>query len=529
MPGRQLFHATSLATLILACIATPVLAQQAKNVFCLADGTTIGVERFEARDGKYFLYVAGATTPLEYPASAVRGIDSPYCGVAPASRAFGIHGSNTIGERLMPMLIEAFAVKRFGSRPQVKPTQPEEQEITLRSGAETKAMIDFKAKGSGTAAKGLVEGKALIGMSSRQMKVEEAEPIKAKLGVDPFGPGSEHILAMDGLAVIVSEDNPVQRLTLDQLCRIFSGETSSWRDVGGPDRPISLYRRDNKSGTFDTFKHLVLDTPACKKPIAASARAFESSELLSASVAKDPGGIGFVAMPYLGRNRALEIASSCGVASAPSRFSIKSEEYPLARRLYLYSLGVPSDPVAAEILRFALSDEAQGVVTDAEFFNLAVEFQDPEDQLRWAKRIADEPTTGLPPDKDVPRRAVQPFASTITQMRRASMELRFESGSYTLDTRAMQDIDRLARYLQSSGMAGKRFLIAGFADSDGAWPTNDRLAYKRAETVADHLRRAGVRVAPTDIRSFAYLAPVACNDTDAGKSKNRRVEVWIAR
>jgi phosphate transport system substrate-binding protein len=115
-------------------------------------------------------------------------------------------------------------------------------------------------------------------------------------------------------------------------------------------------------------------------------------------------------------------------------------------------------------------------------------------------------------------------------MRRASMELRFETGSYTPDTRAMQDIDRLARHLlQSSGMAGKRFLIAGFADSDGAWPTNDKRAYKRAETVADHLRRAGVRVVPTNIRSFAYLAPVACNDTDAGKSKNRRVEVWIAR
>lgn len=537
----------SISRLCLAC-AAPVLAasislfcaetaaaQQTKTIFCFADGTTIGAERFETRDGKFYIYVTGSATPLEYPASMVRGIDSPQCAAVPpipvpAAGHFGIQGSNTIGERLMPLLIESYAVKKLGQRPAVKPgSEPEAQEISLRSGAETKAVIDFKAKGSGTAPKALVEGKALIGMMSRQMKNDEADSVKAKFGVDPLAPGNEHVLALDGLAVIVNETNPVRRLTLDKLCGMFSGAISNWRDVGGADQPIALYRRDNKSGTFDTFKHLVLDPSSCGKPISVSARAFESSEQLSESVFKDPNGVGFVAIPYVGKNRAVEIDSSCGVVSAPSRFSIKSEEYPLARRLYLYTIGAPSDPVAQEILHFALSDEAQSVVTDAEFYNLAVEFEDEADQRRWAQTFAEHPTTGLPPGKEAPGVAVRAFQAGLALSRRATLEFRFQPGSAALDTRALADVKRLATYLQSSEAAGKHFKIIGFADADGGWTPNDRLARQRAQSVVDHLSQAGVRVPSRNLASFSYLAPVACNDTEAGKAKNRRVEIWIER
>jgi len=430
----------------------------------------------------------------------------------------------------MPLLIETYAVRKFSQRPAFKPgSEPETQEITLRAGADAKAVIDFRARGSGTAPAGLLGGAAQIGMMSRQMKSEEAEPIKAKYGVDPLAPGNEHVLALDGLAVIVHEGNDLRRLTPAQLCDAFSGAATNWRDFGGAERPITVYRRDNKSGTFDTFKSLVLDAPDCKKKIAANAVAFESSEQLSASVAKDAGAIGFVAMPYVGRNRAVEIGSSCGVVSAPSRFSIKSEEYPLARRLHLYTLGSPADPIAQDIVRFSLSDEAQNVVAEAEFIDLAVEYEDEADQRRWTRSFEENPGLGLPAGKDVPRPALALFRNRLNDSRRSSLEFRFQIGSADLDTRALEDVRRLARFLRSREAAGRRFRIVGFADSNGSWTANDRLARQRAEKVAQQLTAAGVSIPRSSLLSFSYLAPVACNDADAGRAKNRRVEIWIDR
>ncbi|MGA8171005.1 MAG: phosphate ABC transporter substrate-binding/OmpA family protein [Methylocystis sp.] len=526
---QLLRRAALLAALLVACVPA---SAQSKTMFCFADGTTIGAERFETRDGKFFLYVAGSSTPLEYPVASVRGIDAPTCSPsqsATPSGKFGIHGSNTIGERLMPMIIEGFAVKNYGARPSFKPIAPEEQEIALHQGSDVKATIDFRAHGSKTAPEGLLAGKAQIGMSSSRMKQEYVDKIRDQFNTNSLASENEHVLAMDGIAVIVNQDSPVDQLTLEQLCRVFSGQATNWSELGGPDRPITVYRRDNKSGTFDTFKHLVLDTSACQKTIAASAHAFESSELLSAEVSKDLGGVGFIAMPYVGKNRALKIGSSCGVASSPSPFSIKSEEYPLSRRLYLYTVGQPNDPVARDVLKFALSDDAQPIIADAEFYNLAVEFQDPQEQRAWAGKISDNPTFGLPADKELSPVAVRAFSRAMEDSRRSSMEFRFETGSSALDTRAQQDVARLARYLRQLGSSSKRFQIVGFADTDGSWVRNERLARQRAETVAMQLRDAGVNMPRGAIQSFSFLAPVACNDTDAGKSKNRRVEVWIQR
>ena len=520
----------SLAILGFVITVGPSRAQQHETVFCIDDGEKIAAARFEQKDEKYFLYVDGNAEPLEFAAARVRGINVDPC-PAPAQTStqvphFGVHGSNTIGERLMPMIIDAYGEKRFGSPAIHKPGAPEEEEITLKAGDETKAVIDFHAHGSGTAPKGLLNGSAVIGMASRRLKKEEADAIQARFNVDPLMPGNEHVLALDGLAVIVNPANPIKQLSLEQIARIFSGAVTNWNEVGGEDRPITVYRRDDKSGTYDTFVSLVLSPLNLK--ISPSATKFESSEQLSAAVLADTGGIGFIAVPYVGKNDALKIASNCGLTSAPSRFAIKSEEYPLARRLYLYTIGTPSEPVANDLLKFALSEDAQSIATDAGFYDLSVEFQDDADQRRWAQDIVENPGEALPPNKEIPSAAVRYFQKAMDNLRRSSMTFRFASGSSTLDTRAIQDIDRLANYLKQPGIAGRRFLIVGFADADGSWSHNQRLADQRAATVAGLLRKAGAPITRKNVQSLSYMAPVACNDNDAGKSKNRRVEVWIA-
>jgi phosphate transport system substrate-binding protein len=144
--------------------------------------------------------------------------------------------------------------------------------------------------------------------------------------------------------------------------------------------------------------------------------------------------------------------------------------------------------------------------------------------------ILSDPSRGLGPDKQVPPAVLRNFELLMGKVRRTSMVFRFEYGSADLDPRAQQDIGRLARFLQSPAMAGKRFLLVGFADSKGGWSSNNSLANKRAVQVARELGRVGgIRVPQDSLFSFSYMAPTACNDSELGTGKNRRVEVWLTR
>ena len=138
------------------------------------------------------------------------------------------------------------------------------------------------------------------------------------------------------------------------------------------------------------------------------------------------------------------------------------------------------------------------------------------------------PSTGLGEDKEVPAKMVRAFDGVMQGLRRSAVVFRFEYNSADLDVRAQQDLARLARYLRSSSVAGKRFYIAGFADSNGGWSSNARLSAQRATRVAMELQKVGVAVPRENVFALSYMAPVACNDSAAGQAKNRRVEVWLA-
>jgi phosphate transport system substrate-binding protein len=532
--AKLLLRLASLGGLVLGSVLfSPDLAQSQQMQVCFTDGTQMGAERFETRDGKFLLFFPGSSQPLEFPASSVKGINvkceppavPPIQRSVTASR-FGIHGSNTIGERLMPMLIEAYAMKKLGAKPVAKFGASEEQQITLKSTSGIVAVVDLQAHGSATATKDLVDGKSIIGMSSRRINPEETALVTSRFNTNPQA--DERILALDGLAVIVNEANPVKELSLDQIGRIFAGQITNWSDVGGLNRPMSVFRRDDKSGTTDTFKSLVMSINSLT--FSAGVNAFESSEAVSSAVAADAGAIGFIGLPYINRNHPLAITSPCGISSSPTRFNVKTETYPLARRLYLYTAGTPTDPTARDLLEFALSDDAQPIIQEAEFVDQAIDFQDPDEQRQATVDVLTNPTRGLLPDKEVPRETLRAYETLIAGVRRTSLMLRFDQGSSDLDTRAQQDIGRLARFLASPAVAGKKFYIVGFADSKENWSTNVALAQKRAAQVARELERtSGTRVPKDSILSMSYLAPTACNDTDAGMAKNRRVEIWIGR
>ena len=247
--------------------------------------------------------------------------------------------------------------------------------------------------------------------------------------------------------------------------------------MGGADRMIKVLRRDDKSGTFDTFKSLVL-APS-QMEIAPHLRAFEASEALSEEAARDVDAIGVDGMPYVNKNASVVIGSSCGIVGKASKFSVKTEDYPLARRLYLYTIGAPADAVARDFLRHALSDEAQPTIDEAEFVDQSVMFEDESEQSQWASAFAGDPKRGLPPGKVVPANTIAEFAKLTGATRRSSVILRFKEGSADLDNRAIGDVARLARFLKSPSLAGKSFYLVGFADANGDWAGNLGLARHR--------------------------------------------------
>lgn len=189
--------------------------------------------------------------------------------------------------------------------------------------------------------------------------------------------------------------------------------------------------------------------------------------MLSDAVTADRGAIGFLGLPYVNKNHVLAIQSSCGLSSAPTRYSIKTEEYPLARRLYLDTLGMPAEPVARELLDFALSEPAQATIADAGFVEQSIEIEDAAEQTRYVENLIAKPATGI--GKSVPAEAPGNFSRMLAQLRRTSVVFRFEKSGTDLDTRALQDIARLTSFRRAGERTGKRFVIAGFADGNGSW------------------------------------------------------------
>jgi phosphate transport system substrate-binding protein len=333
---------------------------------------------------------------------------------------------------------------------------------------------------------------------------------------------AENVIALDGVVVIVNPANPVGALTLDQLARIFSGEITNWKDVGGTAGPINIYARDSRSGTFDTFRNLVLEAGP-RRELAAQAKRFESSEELSDTVAADTAGIGFIGFAYKRSAKPLSIATTCGLEFAAEPFSVRTEEYPLARRLYFY---VPESRRTAQIddlLKFVLSAKAQPVTNAVGFIGLDVEQSTPSYALERNQYWRLDSTGTQAPQ------LMQSFSQRIAKALRLSVTYRFKSGSTELDNRALEDVRRLAEYIKANPGMAERIMLFGFADALGSFQRNLELSGERALQVADALGAQGVSLPRGQVQGFGVIAPVACGDTENALEKNRRVEVWLRR
>ncbi len=431
-------------------------------------------------------------------------------------------GSNTVGAKLAPDLARVFAAKQGYASSVTKEKSAEEFEFEYsKAESDKKLAFRFEAKGSGTAVPGLVGGQADIGMSSRPVNDKEVDAAKqANLG-DLRAPNIENVIALDGVVVLVNPSNPVKGLNVDQISRIYAGLVKDWAEVGGSPGAIKLYARDKKSGTFDTFKALVLDSS--KRTIAPDVKLFESSEDLSDAVSADPSSIGFTGFAYIRSAKALVVSTSCGLSFQPEAFNVKTEEYPLARRLFFYVPPAKRTPFVDQFVDFTLSSQAQPVVTNAGFIGLGI---DTGSELYTLQRNQYSRLMG-PTALDSSRPLVQGFSERIANSKRLSVTYRFRTGLSDLDNRAIEDIDRLAALLKATPELMQKITLFGFADARGNFQENLILSRNRAQNVANELVKRGVTLSPPQVLGYGIIAPVACNDSDQALEKNRRVEVWV--
>jgi phosphate transport system substrate-binding protein len=409
-----------------------------------------------------------------------------------------LSGSNTIGESLVPSLAEAFLKSQGAVDVHTVAGEKAQEKVVLGTlpGDKIPSAIRIAAHGSATAFTALAEGSCDIGMASRRIKPDEASKL-ASLG-DMLAPASEHIVGLDGIAVIINPANPVNELSKDEIMRIFTGETTNW-PKGSSARPISIYARDDKSGTYDTFKSLVL----AGKPLAPAARRFESSEELSDAVAQDPNGIGFIGLPFVRSAKAVAVSEKGTRSLLPTTLTVATEDYSLSRRLFLYTSATPSNKFARVFVEFALSRQGQDVVASNGFV---------------AQNIA---TVAQAVSDDAPVE----YKKLTEHAERLSLDFRFQAGQSEQDNKAQVDMDRVVSLISEKGTAGEKILLLGFADGIGSPKANQALSLSRARIIQSELVRRGLK--PAVVQGFGSELPVASNETADGREKNRRVEIWV--
>ena len=222
--------------------------------------------------------------------------------------------------------------------------------------------IQVTGGGSGTGIAALINGTTDIAEASRAMKPTEISSAQSKQG----GKVKEIPVALDALSIYVNTANPLTEISLPQARKIYTGQVTNWKEVGGNDAPITLYSRENNSGTYVFFKEHVLQNDDYDP----SAQTLPGTASVVNAVAHDPNGIGYGGIAYAEGIKPLKIKKDDNAPAVEGTLeNAQSGKYGLARELYFYMF--PNKNKAAdEFVAWVLSPDGQKIVTDVGYYPL---------------------------------------------------------------------------------------------------------------------------------------------------------------
>lgn len=223
--------------------------------------------------------------------------------------------------------------------------------------------ITVSESGSGNGAKSLIEGSCDIADMSRFMKTKEFKAAVDK-GITPVA----HVIAMDGLPILVHPSNPINNLTVTQVCAIYTGKITNWKELGGPDRKIVVISRDTNSGTYETFHKLVMthkiNGKKIKEKIMSGSEYVGSNGAIRQRIQTTPAAIGYAGIGFV--DKTVKALTINGVK--PTARTVASGKYPISRPLYMFTNGYPK--LGSNLHAFItlyLSEKGQEIIEDIGF------------------------------------------------------------------------------------------------------------------------------------------------------------------
>ncbi len=214
--------------------------------------------------------------------------------------------------------------------------------------------VTVSESGSGNGAKSLINNTCTIAAMSRAMKEQEIAAARKK-GINPVA----HVVAIDGLAIVVHPANTVRSLTKAQIAAIYRGTVTNWKDVGGPNSRITVIQRESNSGTEESFKELIIGKGV---QVTANAETQSSNGAMKNRISTTPSAIGFLGLGFVDRSvKAIAVNSVM-----PNIATVKNSSYPVTRPLYFYTNGQPAG-VIKQFIDLSGTPEGKKMISELGF------------------------------------------------------------------------------------------------------------------------------------------------------------------
>lgn len=416
-----------------------------------------------------------------------------------------VQGVTDLGDELVSALAEAY-LRSEGGTDIEQATDGGVATVTgVRRFRGQRVTFEIAAENEDRAFESLEAGDADAVLAARSISKDEEQAYAGQ--ADMTSVGNEHVVALDGIAIVAEQVTDVDSMSVAQLRDIYTCKVDNWSQIGGPDLPITAYAAPEQSVIAEFFAAEVLgDDQLCEdveRP---------GDDTLPTAVRDQPGAIGYTDLASAGSAPMIALEDASGENVRPTPLTIGTESYPLSQRLYLYTAPDPSSFAVVSFADFVESDAGQQIVEAAGLVGQALD-------LDTETAVQQDTPPGV--RDDAPPAYVE-FVGDAPQL---PFVIRFMSGTERLDSKAAADVGRLAREMARPERDDDAVILAGFTDGDGSDKVNDALSLDRARVVARRLESLGVEVA--EFRGFGKALPLASNRTDDGRARNRRVEVYL--